>query len=173
MRLMNPFLFIVQAVLFTSSPVLAEELNTDNLPNATTTAHQVAGDCTARITTSGHGRSTETMCLTNPFLFIVQAVLFTSSPVPAEELNTNNLPNATTTAHQVAGFDISFHGADDCLQSLRGWRATPDVHMIPTSSTSPTWVYLRDCTAWITTSGHGGSTKTMRLTNPFLFIVQV
>lgn len=107
------------------------------------------------------------MRLTNPFLFIVQAVLFISSPVPVEALNTDNLPNATTTAHQVAGFDTSFHGADDCLWSVRGWTATPHVHVIETSSTSSTWVYLRDCTARITTSGHGGSTETMLLTNPF------
>ncbi|KAK8785658.1 hypothetical protein V5799_007977 [Amblyomma americanum] len=213
MSLTTPFLFFVQAVLFTcSTPSTAEascslfataekdycmvkptrpqkcDINDmflgmhtwasppvgHSLPTSVTSpSWQCKRATISRIPASGRGGGITTMSLTNPFLFFVQAVLFTSSTPSTAEASCSLSATAEKDYCMVKPTSPQKCDINDMLLSMRTWASPPAGHSLPTSVTSPSWQCKRATTLRIPASGRGGGITTMSLTNHFLFFVQI
>ncbi|KAK8783722.1 hypothetical protein V5799_009913 [Amblyomma americanum] len=212
MSLTNPFLFFIQAMLFTcSSPSTAEarcslsatadkdyrmvkptipqrydindmflSMRTWASPPAglslqssvTSPPWQCKSATTSRIPASGRGGGMATMSLTNPFLFFIQAMLFTCSSPSTAEARCSLSATADKDYRMVKPTIPQRYDINDMFLSMRTWASPPAGLSLQSSVTSPPWQCKRATTSRIPASGRGGGMATMSLTNPFLFFIQ-
>ncbi|KAH9374442.1 hypothetical protein HPB48_017096 [Haemaphysalis longicornis] len=114
------------------------------------------------------------MSLKNPFLFLIQALTLASSSRPTEHVCGAILleakPVGRCDSHEAAPGD-SCNGYGPL--GMRCWIPSLAAQHTAPRITSPVITAINSHASSIRASGHGGSSASMSLKNPFLFLIQV